>query len=78
MQDEQSIIQNAKQQAYFNLVKAGVGATLKEGELDYKLANDKIDIKYVRLPYTSVPDSTLTITKSEIQSYINDHKEDSN
>ena len=76
LQDEQSIIQNAKQQTYFNLVKAGVGATLKEGELDYKLANDKVDIKYVRLPYTAVSDSTLNITKSEIQSYINGHKED--
>ncbi|MGB5499008.1 MAG: peptidylprolyl isomerase, partial [Maribacter sp.] len=76
LQDEQTIIQNAKQQAYFNLVKAGVGATLKEGELDYKLANDKVDIKYVRIPYNAVPDSTLNITKSEIQSYINSHKED--
>lgn len=76
LQDEQSIIQNAKQQAYFNLVKAGVGATLKEGELDYKLANDKVDIKYVRIPYNAVADSTLNITKSEIQSYINSHKED--
>ncbi|MBT8308182.1 MAG: SurA N-terminal domain-containing protein [Maribacter sp.] len=76
LQDEQSIIQNAKQQTYFNLVKAGVGATLKEGELDYKLANDKVDIKYVRLPYTLIADSTINITKSEIQSYINSHKED--
>ena len=76
LQDEQSIIQNAKQQTYFNLVKAGVGATLKEGELDYKLANDKVDIKYVRIPYNTIADSTLNITKSEIQSYINSHKED--
>ena len=76
LQDEQAIIQNAKQQVYFNLVKAGLGVTLKEGELDYKLANDKVDIKYVRLPYTSIADSTITITKSEIQSYINNHKED--
>ena len=76
LQDEQSIIQNAKQQTYFNLVKAGVGATLKEGELDYKLANDKIDIKYVRVPYTAIPDSTISISKSEIQSYINKHKDE--
>ncbi|NNK17790.1 MAG: peptidylprolyl isomerase, partial [Maribacter sp.] len=76
LQDEQSIIQNAKQQTYFNLIKAGVGATLKEGELDYKLANDKVDIKYVRLPYTLIADSTLNITKSEIQSYIKSHEDD--
>jgi len=76
LQDEVSIIQNAKQQAYFNLIRAGVGATLKEGELDYKLANDKVDIKYVRIPFTAIADSTMSIGKSEIQAYINDHKED--
>lgn len=76
LQDEASIIQSAKEQAYFNLIKAGVGATLKEGELDYKLANEKLDINYVRVPYTSIADSTITITKSEISTYINAHKED--
>ncbi|MUH34870.1 peptidylprolyl isomerase [Zobellia amurskyensis] len=76
LQDEQAIIQSAKQQTYFNLIKAGVGATLKEGELDYKLANDKIDIKYVRIPFTSIADSTISVSKSEIQTYINNHKED--
>ncbi len=76
LQNEASIIQSAKQQAYFNLIKAGVGATLKEGELDYRLANDKMDIKYVRVPFTSIPDSSITVSKSEIRSYIDAHKED--
>lgn len=76
LQDEQNIIQSSKEQTYFNLVKAGVGATLKEGELEYKLANDKVDIQYVRVPFTSIPDSTVTVTKSEIAEYINAHKED--
>lgn len=76
LQTEKEIIQMAKEQTYFDLVKAGVGATLKEGELDYKLANEKLDIRYVRVPYSSIPDSTITVTKSEISDYINDHKED--
>ncbi|PIB23334.1 peptidylprolyl isomerase [Maribacter sp. 4U21] len=76
LQTEQEIIQMAKEQKYFNLVKAGVGATLKEGELDYRLANEKIDLKYVRVPYTSIPDSTINVTKSEISAYISEHKED--
>lgn len=76
LQNEASIIQSAKQQAYFNLIKAGVVATLKEGELDYRLANDKMDIKYVRIPFTSIPDSSITVSKSEIRSYIDAHKED--
>ena len=76
LQTENEIIQLAKEQTYFNMVKAGVGATLKEGELDYKLANEKMDIKYVRVPYSSIPDSTITVTKSEITDYVNDHKEE--
>ncbi len=74
--DEQAIIERAKEQAYFNLVRAGAGATLKEGELDYKLANDKIDIKYVRIPFTSIPDSTIVVTKGEIADYIEAHKDE--
>ena len=70
LQDEEAIIESAKQQVYFNLIRSGMGATLKEGELDYKLANDKADIRYVRVPYTSIPDSTIVITKSEIEAYI--------
>jgi peptidyl-prolyl cis-trans isomerase D len=76
LQTEKEIIQLAKEQTYFNLVKSGVGATLKEGELDYQLANEKMDIKYVRVPFTSIPDSTITVSKSEIAAYVNDHKED--
>ena len=71
--DEETIIQAAKEQTYFNLIRAGVGATLKEGELDYKLANDKVNLRYVRVPYASIPDSTIIITKAEIGDYISQH-----
>ncbi len=75
LQDEESIIQAAKENAYFNLIKAGTVATLREGELDYKLANDKVDIRYVRVPYTSIADSTVIISKKEISDYVEKHKE---
>jgi len=74
LQDEASIIQAAKERMYFNLVKGGVTATLAEGEMNYDMANDKVDMQYVRIPYTSIPDSTIEVSKSDIQSYINDHK----
>lgn len=76
LQDEQAIIQNAKEQRYFNLIRAGIGSTLKEGELDYKLANDKVDIKYVRVPFSSIPDSSIAVTKKEIAAYIEEHEKD--
>ncbi len=49
---------------------------MKEGELDYKLTTDKVDIRYVRVPYTSIPDSTFIITKKEISDYISAHTEE--
>ena len=76
LQTEKAIIEAAKEQTYYNLIKAGVGATLKEGELDYRLANEKMDIQYVRVPYTSIADSTISVSKQEISAYINEHKED--
>ncbi|MEN8798509.1 MAG: SurA N-terminal domain-containing protein [Flavobacteriaceae bacterium] len=76
LQDEEMIIQSAKEQTYFNLVKAGVGATLKEGELDYKLANNKVSLRYVRVPYASIADSSVIISKKEIADYINAHPDE--
>ena len=76
LQDEKNIIQSNKEQTYYNLIKAGVGATLKEGELDYKLANDKMDLRYVRIPFSSIADSSIAVSKSEIESYISSHQDD--
>ncbi|QLE00669.1 peptidylprolyl isomerase [Galbibacter sp. BG1] len=71
---EDALINQSKEQSYFNLVKAGVGSTLKEGELAYHLENDKVDIKYVKIPYTSIPDSTVNVSDSEIEAYVKEHK----
>ena len=73
---EKQIMQSAKEQIYFNLVKAGTGATLIEGEFDYKLANDKVDFQYVRVPYASIPDSTIQVSKDEIAAYIKEHEDE--
>jgi len=71
---ENNIAITGKQQTYFNMIKAGVIGTLAEGELDYKLENDKVDIKFVQVPFSSIPDSTVTVTKSDISNYINNNK----
>ncbi len=73
---EQVIIQSAKEQIYFNLIKGGVGATLSEGEFDYKMANDKVDIQYVRIPYSKIADSTIQVSKDEIATYVKAHADD--
>lgn len=73
---ENQIMQSAKEQMYYNLVKAGVGATLTEGQFDYKLANEKVDLQFVRIPYSSIPDSTVQVSKDEIKAYIKEHVDD--
>lgn len=55
---------------YNNLITAGIGASLKEGELQYLTDNTKITSQYVYVPYATVADSLVTVTKSEIETYI--------
>lgn len=71
---EKQLSLNALNQNYFNLVRAGLTGTLAEGELEYKLEGDKVDIKYVQIPYSSIPDSTVQVTKSDIISYIKENR----
>jgi len=73
-EQENSIAFNGKQQLYYALIKAGSLPTEKEGELAYKMQNDLVDMKFVYLPFTSIADSTITISKDKIQGYINTHK----
>lgn len=73
---EDVLINASKEQSYFNLIKAGVGATLKEGELAYHLENDKVGIKYVQIPYSTIADSAVSVTTSEVEAYIKKHEKE--
>ncbi len=72
---EASISKGAREETYLNMIKAGVGSTLKEGELAYKMENDNVDIKYVQLPFSSIQDADVNVTDAEIQEYINKNVE---
>ncbi|RIA08692.1 peptidyl-prolyl cis-trans isomerase D [Flavobacteriaceae bacterium MAR_2010_72] len=72
--NEQSIAANAMQQTYNNMIKAGLTATVVEGEMDYVMENKLVDLKYVVVPYTSIADSLVQVTKSDITKYINENK----
>ncbi len=68
-----SVKTNLQRTTYDNLVGAGLGASLDEGKSEYLIENTKLSGELVYLPYTSIPDSTVTIKKSEIASYIQNH-----
>jgi len=73
---EQSLANNALEQNYLNLVKAGLVGTLAEGKLEHQLEGNKVDIKFVQVPYTKIADSTISVSKSDVAAYIKAHKND--
>lgn len=72
---EANISATGKEQMYTNMVRAGLIGTLADGELDYKLENDNVDIRFVQIPFASIPDSTITVSQSDIKAYVNKNKE---
>lgn len=73
---EDNVSSGALQQTYFSLVKAGTTATLAEGALEHKLEGDKVDIKFVQVPYTSIVDSTIKVSKADIKNYVKKHSKE--
>lgn len=73
---ESNVATSGLEQTYFNMVRAGITGTLSEGQMEYKLENDKVDIRYVQIPFTSIADSTITVSKSDISNYVNSHKDE--
>lgn len=67
---------NSERDTYNSLVTAGLGASLKEGELAYMIDNVKLNAQYVYVPYTSVADSLIKIKKSEVEAYIKNHEDE--
>ncbi len=67
---EENIKKNLERQGYMSLVTAGLGASLKEGERDYLFTNTKMDVKFVYVPYETIPDSLGYVSKNEIQDYL--------
>ncbi len=70
---ENSLVEQEKEKIYMDLIKASINPTLKEGEWLYHYENDAVDFDYAAVPYTTIPDSLVTVTKEEIASYIKKH-----
>ena len=67
---EASIKSNLRVQQYQDMVNVGLNVTNFEAQQSYALQNDLVDIDYVRVPYSTIPDSLVTVTKKNIAAYI--------
>lgn len=61
---------------YNNLVRHGLYVTNVEAEASLAQKNTSADILYLSLPYTSMPDSAVTVTEKELRTYYDEHQED--
>ncbi|WP_031425872.1 peptidylprolyl isomerase [Flavimarina sp. Hel_I_48] len=71
---EQGLAKNEEELIYFNLIKAGMGATLSEGKQAYEMQNSTRDAQFVNIPFSSIPDDQVKVSKSDIESYIKKHQ----
>lgn len=72
---EENIVGLAKENIYYDLIKSSTRFTEMEGKIAYHSQNDKVNLKFVRLPYQEVPDSLFKVTDADIKQYINKNKE---
>ena len=67
---EASIKNNLRVEQYVDMVSAGLNVTNFEAQQSYALQNDIIDLDYVRIPYSVIPDSLVTVSNKDIAAYI--------
>ncbi len=73
---EKGIKKSLEQNTYNALIKAGLGSTLTDGESDYYFKNTNVDLEYVFVPFSSIADSLITVSKDEMKDYIKSHPKD--
>lgn len=72
---ENSLASNAAQQHYHNLVKAGMTVTKLEAQQAYIEEASLVDFDFVFVPYTTIPDTEIEVTKEEISAYVKENAE---
>ncbi|MGB0523246.1 MAG: peptidylprolyl isomerase [Flammeovirgaceae bacterium] len=69
------LVQARAMEKYQGLFDQTAYATTAEGKRKYEDENTKVDVKYLYIPYTTVADSMVTISDSDIKDYYNSHSE---
>ena len=61
-----------KANTYFNLISSGLNSTFFEGKKQHSTINTTANISFVKIPYSSIADSLVSVKNSEITKYIKD------
>jgi len=72
---ENEIVNERTNAKYNNLVSKGLYVTSKQAEFDKNLTSANVDFSFIYKNYASLPDSSVTVSESEIQAYYTKHKD---
>lgn len=72
---EEQIKEERIQSKYNNLIRQGLYATTSEAQKSLSSKNHKVNIQYIQLPYSSLKDSAVSVTDSELKTYYNNHQD---
>ena len=70
-------IVDEKISAKFNtLVSKGLYVTSRQAEFEHQLTSRNVDFSFIMKQYSTVPDSVVSISRSDLEKYYNDHREE--
>ncbi len=72
---ENQIVSDRMSSKYNNLVTKGLYVTSKQAEFESKISSRTVDFSYVMKSYSTLSDSSVTVSESEIKDYYASHKE---
>jgi len=72
---ENQIVSDRMNTKYNNLVTKGLYVTGKQAEFENNVTLRTVDFSYIMKNYANVPDSSISVSESEIQNYYSKHKE---
>ena len=72
---ENEIVNDRTNTKYNNLVSKGLFVTSKQAEFEKNLNGNTVDFSYILKNYASVPDSSIRIYQSDLETYYSKHKE---
>ena len=72
---EDQIVIDRQSSKYNTLVSKGLYATSKEAEFDNELNKNTTDFSYIVKNYASVPDTSVSVSKSDLEAYYSKHKD---
>jgi parvulin-like peptidyl-prolyl isomerase len=68
--------EQAERDKYLYAVRKGIYMPKALAQIDYTRRNESTSLQYFGLEYSSIADSTIEVSESEMKSYYNDHKEE--